>query len=66
MVTSAERLGLPTRQIHPLVGRLLEHGPEGLVSRRRSKPSNNRLDAVTADRARSIVRDRYADFRIAW
>jgi hypothetical protein len=32
------------------------------VSRRRAKPSNNRLDAVTADRAISIIRDRYADF----
>jgi hypothetical protein len=32
------------------------------VSGRRSKPSNNRLDAVTADRAISITRERYADF----
>ena len=32
------------------------------MSRRRSKPSNNRLDAVTADRAITIIRDRYADF----
>ncbi|WP_233869316.1 ISNCY family transposase [Paraburkholderia adhaesiva] len=59
---AAERLGLTTRQIRRLVGRLREHGPQGLVSRRRSKPSNNRLNAVTADRALSIIRDRYADF----
>jgi transposase len=59
---AAEKLGLTTRQIRRLVGRLREHGPQGLVSRRRSKPSNNRLDAVTADRALSIIRDRYADF----
>ncbi len=32
------------------------------MSRRRSKPSNNRLDRATADRALSIVRERYADF----
>jgi len=59
---AAERLRLTTRQIRRLVARLREHGPEGLVSRRRSKPSNNQLDAVTADRALSIIRDRYADF----
>ncbi|MGF6542036.1 ISNCY family transposase [Paraburkholderia youngii] len=59
---AAERLGLTTRQIRRLVGRLRDHGAPGLVSRRRSKPSNNRLDAVTADRAISIIRDRYADF----
>ncbi|CAB3803916.1 ISNCY family transposase ISBcen27 [Paraburkholderia ultramafica] len=59
---AAERLGLTTRQIRRLVGRLREHGPQGLVSRRRAKPSNNRLDAVTADRVLSIIRDRYADF----
>ncbi|KVV51873.1 integrase [Burkholderia ubonensis] len=59
---AAERLGLTTRQIRRLVGRLQEHGPQGLVSQRRAKPSNNRLDPVTADRALSIIRDRYADF----
>ncbi|HEM7880614.1 ISNCY family transposase [Burkholderia contaminans] len=59
---AAERLGLTTRQIRRLVGRLREHGPQGLVPQRRAKPSNNRLDAVTADRALSIIRERYADF----
>ncbi|CAB3746075.1 integrase [Burkholderia paludis] len=59
---AAERLGLTTRQIRRLVGRLREHGPQGLVSQRRAKPSNNRLDSMTADRVLSIIRDRYADF----
>ncbi|PYE12261.1 transposase [Paraburkholderia silvatlantica] len=59
---AAERLGLTTRQIRRLVAQLREHGPEGLVSRKRSRPSNNRLDAATADRALSIIRERYADF----
>ena len=59
---AAERLGLTTRQVRRLVVRLREHGPGGLVSRRRAKPSNNRLDAETANRALAIVRDRYADF----
>ena len=59
---AAERLGLTTRQIRRLVGRLREHGARGLVSGRRAKPSNNRLDALTADRALSIIRERYVDF----
>ena len=59
---AAERLGLTTRQIRRLAGRFRDHGPQGLVSQRRSKPSNNRLDRVTVDRALSIVRERYADF----
>jgi hypothetical protein len=59
---AAERLGLTTRQIRRLVARFREYGPQGLVSRRRSRPSNNRLDRVMAERALSIVRERYADF----
>ncbi|MGU7816834.1 helix-turn-helix domain-containing protein, partial [Burkholderia sp. AW49-1] len=59
---AAERLGLTTRQIRRLVGRSREHGPQGLVSQRRAKPSNNRLGSMTADRVLSIIRDRYADF----
>ncbi|MGF6935437.1 hypothetical protein OKW41_004599 [Paraburkholderia sp. UCT70] len=43
---AAERLRLTTRQVRRLVGRLREHGPEGLVTRRRAKPSNNRLDST--------------------
>jgi transposase len=59
---AAQRLGLTTRQIRRLVTRLREDGPGGLVSHRRAKPSNNRLDAATANRALAIIRDRYADF----
>jgi len=59
---AAERLRLTTRQIRRLVARLREQGPAGLVSRRRSMPSNNRLDSAKADQALSIIRDRYADF----
>ena len=59
---AAERLRLTTRQIRRLVARLRDQGPGGLVSRRCSKPSNNRLESVKADRALSIIRERYADF----
>ncbi|CAE6823762.1 hypothetical protein R69749_05284 [Paraburkholderia domus] len=60
---AAERLRLTTRQIRHFIARLRERGPGGLVSRRCSKPSNNRLDSVKANRALSIIRERYADFR---
>lgn len=59
---AAERLELTTQQIRRLVARLREHGPTGLVSGRRSEPGNCRLDPGAADRALSIIRDRYADF----
>ena len=59
---AAERLALTTRQVRRLVARLREHGPAGLVSGHRSKPGNRRLGPGTADRALSIIRDRYADF----
>src|SRR5260370_4534451 len=59
---AAQRLGLTTRQIRRLVTRLRDDGPGGLVSRRRARPSNNRLDAATANRALTIIRERYADF----
>src|SRR5260370_20380527 len=59
---AAQRLGLTTRQIRRLVARLRDDGPGGLVPRRRAKPSNNRLDAATANRALTIIRERYADF----
>lgn len=59
---AAERLELTTRQVRRLVARLREHGPAGLVSGHRAKPGNRRLDPGAADRALSIIRDRYADF----
>jgi hypothetical protein len=59
---AAERLSLTTRQVRRLAARLREHGPAGLVSGPCAKPSNNRLDAVTTDRALSIIRERYIDF----
>ncbi len=59
---AAERLELTTRQVRRLVARLRERGPQGLVSGRYAKPSNNRLDAIIVDRALSIIRERYADF----
>ncbi|KVE70761.1 hypothetical protein WI97_00005 [Burkholderia vietnamiensis] len=60
---AAERLGLTVRQIERLVIRYRESGAAGLTSRKRGGPGNRRLDAELAQRALTIIRDRYADFR---
>ncbi|KWH42435.1 ISNCY family transposase [Burkholderia cepacia] len=59
---AAERLGLTVRQIERLVIRYRESGAAGLASRKRGGPGNRRLDAQLAQRALTIIRDRYADF----
>ena len=60
---AAERLGLTTRQIRRLVDAAARTWPAGLVSRRRSKPEQSTgWTPMTADRALSIIRERYADF----
>jgi transposase len=60
---AAERLGLTVWQIERLVIRYRESGAAGLTSRKRGGPGNRRLDAELAQRALTIIRDRYADFR---
>jgi hypothetical protein len=57
---AAERLGLTTRQVRRLARRCAAAGPAGLISRRFSRPSNNRLDDAKADQA--IKQSTYADF----
>jgi transposase len=59
---AAERLGLTVRQIERLVTRYRESGAAGLVSRKRGRPGNRRLDDDEARRARAIIRERYTDF----
>ncbi|MGN8139261.1 helix-turn-helix domain-containing protein, partial [Paraburkholderia sp. 22099] len=59
---AADRLGLTVRQIERLVIRYRESGAAGLVSRKRSRPGNRRLDDDEAQRALAIIREYYADF----
>lgn len=59
---AAERLGLTTRQVRRLSDRYRLEGPVGLVSRRRNRPSNNRLDAGLEEQVIRILRESYADF----
>src|SRR5665213_1177951 len=59
---AAERLGITTRQLRRLAERYRAEGPAGLISRRCSRPSNNRLDAELERQIVKILRETYADF----
>ena len=55
-------LSLKRRQVFRLLAGLKHGGAASLVSRRRGRPSNNRLPEAYRDLALSLVRERYADF----
>ena len=59
---ACELIGLRRRQIFRLLHGLKQDGATSLVSKRRGRPSNNRLPAEVRDLAVSLVRERYADF----
>ncbi len=59
---AAQRLGISPRQLERLVGRDLGEGATGLVSRKRGRASNHQLAPGVAERAISLIRERYADF----
>ena len=59
---AATLMGLSRRQIGRLLIRLRTDGPEGLVSRKRGKPSNRRHSDAFRDRVIALVREHYADF----
>lgn len=59
---AGRQLGLSVRQVKRLARRFREAGPNGLVSRRRGRPSNNRIADDVRQAALSLVRANYADF----
>ena len=59
---AAGRLGLSRRQLERLIVRYKAQGASGLVSAKRGRPSNHQLSPGVAQRALSVIRDRYADF----
>jgi hypothetical protein len=59
---ACELIGLHRRQVFRLLRGLKQDGATSLLSKRRGKPSNNRLPSEVRTLALSIVRDRYADF----
>ncbi|WP_407122640.1 ISNCY family transposase [Bradyrhizobium sp. STM 3561] len=59
---AATVLQLQRRQVFRLLRSLREHGAASLASKRRGKPSNNRLPAPVRELTMSLVKARYADF----
>ena len=59
---ACELIGLHRRQVFRLLRGLKQDGATSLLSKRRGKPSNNRLPPEVRTLALSIVRERYADF----
>lgn len=59
---AAQRLGLSRRQFERLVQRYKNEGAAGLVSRKRGRPSNRQLAPGVAERATTLIKERYADF----
>jgi hypothetical protein len=55
-------MGLCARQVRRLCTAYERHGPTGLASRKRGKPSNRRLSEAFQQRATEIVRELYCDF----
>jgi transposase len=59
---AAQLLGLSIRQVKRLWRAYRKKGPAGLVSARRGKPSNNRLEADLVQKALDLIKAKYADF----
>jgi transposase len=55
-------LGISVRQVKRLFRAYKEQGPPGIVSRRRGKPSNHRLDPLTVQKAIDLICEHYRDF----
>jgi hypothetical protein len=59
---AGQLMGLCARQVRRLCTAYGRHGPTGLASRKRGKPSNRRLPEEFQQRATEIVRQLYCDF----
>jgi transposase len=59
---AAQLLGISIRQVKRLWCAYRKKGAKGLVSARRGKPSNHRLDAGIAQQALDLIKERYEDF----
>ncbi|WP_313615016.1 ISNCY family transposase [Agrobacterium sp.] len=62
VVQAAEQLGLSRSQVHRLLQAYDRDGPAGLVSKKRSRPSNRRHSEEFRNAALDLIRDRYLDF----
>ncbi len=61
---AAELIGISERQLRRWRKRLEEQGPQGLLDRRRRKPSSRRVAKKQAEEVLSLYRDRYFDLNV--
>ena len=59
---AAELLLITVRQVKRLCKAYQSNGAAGLISKRRGRPSNNRLPEKTINKATRLLRSRYPDF----
>ena len=59
---AAELLSVSVRQVKRLCKAYQTKGAAGLISKRRGRPSNNRLPEKTINKARQLLHSRYPDF----
>ena len=61
-VVAAKRLGIGVRHFRRLLDGYRRDGVAALVSKRRGRPSNNKIAAAVRERALALVREYYSDF----
>lgn len=60
--SAAARLGITVRQVKRLKRRLKDQGDEGLLSKKRGRPSNRRTAPEVLEKAVALIGEHYADF----
>ena len=55
-------IGVGRRQMYRLLDAFRARGPDGVISRKRGRPSNRALGAVFRETVLAIVGERYSDF----
>lgn len=61
-IEGSKQLNISTRQMRRLQKRYREEGIEGLVSKHRGKPSNNRIGEAIKSEVCKLIREKYPDF----
>jgi len=61
-VQAAQLLGLSERQVRNLLKNYQTLGPESLISRKRGKPSNRKIDLFFKENVMQLIRSKYEDF----
>lgn len=59
---AAQLLGLSDRQVRNLLRAIKFDGPQGIVSKKRGKPSNRAVKAKFKNQVMALVREKYPDF----